>query len=30
MIESATKANCFLGLVNIDMLVRECIGNEYN
>ena len=30
MIESATKTNCFLGLVNIDMLVRECIGNEYN
>jgi hypothetical protein len=30
MIESAKKANCFLGLVNIDKLVRECIGKEYN
>ena len=30
MIESAKKAHCFLGLVNIDMLVRECIGKEYN
>ena len=30
MVETAKKANCFLGLVNIDMLVRECIGKEYN
>ena len=30
MIETAKKATCFLGLVNIDMLVRECIGKEYN
>ena len=30
MIDTAKKANCFLGLVNIDMLIRECIGKEYN
>jgi hypothetical protein len=30
MVETAKKANCFLGLVNIDMIVRECIGKEYN
>ena len=30
MVETAKKANCFLGLVNIDMVVRECIGKEYN
>ena len=29
-IEKASNANCFISLVNLDKLVRECIGEEYN
>ena len=30
MIDKASRHKCFLGLVNLDSLIKKCIGEDYN